>query len=122
SEGRRQDGRDQGFARGHGFPTAGRNRCDPRGTPGRCEAGRRRRGAKQSMSTVAQTTATAAMTGNSALGPVKRIDAGVLNVVYAEAGPSNGRTVILFPCRLPITYCRTHRGGGATSATHRPRH
>ncbi|TMF23678.1 MAG: alpha/beta hydrolase [Chloroflexi bacterium] len=47
------------------------------------------------MSTVAQTTATAAMTGNSALGPVKRIDAGVLNVVYAEAGPSNGRTVIL---------------------------
>ncbi len=47
------------------------------------------------MSTVAQTTATAATTGNSALGPVKRIDAGVLNVVYAEAGPSNGRTVIL---------------------------
>ena len=47
------------------------------------------------MSTVAQTTATAATTGNSALGPLKRIDAGVLNVGYAEAGPSNGRTVIL---------------------------
>src|SRR6202048_5514361 len=47
------------------------------------------------MSTVAQTTATAATTGNSALGPLKRIDAGVLTVGYAEAGPSNGRTVIL---------------------------
>src|ERR1700680_4550594 len=47
------------------------------------------------MSTVAQTTATAATTGNSALGPLKCIDAGVLNVGYAEAGPSNGRTVIL---------------------------
>jgi len=32
---------------------------------------------------------------NGALGPLKHIDAGVLNVGYAEAGPSNGRTVIL---------------------------
>jgi len=48
------------------------------------------------MSTVAQTTATAGTTGNSALGPLKQINAGVLNVGYAEAGPSNGRTVILF--------------------------
>ena len=47
------------------------------------------------MSTVAQTTATAATTGNSALGPLKHIDAGVLNVGYAEAGPSSGPTVIL---------------------------
>src|SRR6202022_1983710 len=47
------------------------------------------------MSTVAQTTATAATTGNSALGPLTHIDAGVLNVGYAEAGPSSGRTVIL---------------------------
>src|ERR1700724_635619 len=47
------------------------------------------------MSTVAQTTATAATTGNSALGPLKRIDAGVLNVGYAEVGPNDGRTVIL---------------------------
>jgi|ERR1700694_864133 len=47
------------------------------------------------MSTVAQTTATSATTGNSALGPLKHIDAGVLNVGYAEAGPSNGRPVIL---------------------------
>src|SRR3989441_9622164 len=47
------------------------------------------------MSTVAQTTATAGTTGSSALGPIKHIDAGVLNVGYAEAGPRNGRTVIL---------------------------
>jgi pimeloyl-ACP methyl ester carboxylesterase len=49
----------------------------------------------ETMSTVAQTTATAATNGNSALAPLKQIDAGVLNVGYAEAGPSNGRTVIL---------------------------
>jgi pimeloyl-ACP methyl ester carboxylesterase len=47
------------------------------------------------MSTVAQTVATAGTTENSALGSLKQIDAGVLNVGYAEAGPSNGRTVIL---------------------------
>src|ERR1700737_1229883 len=47
------------------------------------------------MSTVAQTTATAGTTGNSALGSLKHIDAGVLNVGYAEAGPSNGQPVIL---------------------------
>src|SRR6202048_1505612 len=47
------------------------------------------------MSTVAQPAATAAMTGNSALGSLKHIDAGVLNVGYAEAGPSSGPTVIL---------------------------
>jgi pimeloyl-ACP methyl ester carboxylesterase len=47
------------------------------------------------VSTVAQTTATAATTGNSTLGSLKHIDAGLLNVGYAEAGPSSGRPVIL---------------------------
>jgi pimeloyl-ACP methyl ester carboxylesterase len=47
------------------------------------------------VSTVAPTTATATTTGNSALGPLKQIDAGVLNVGYAEAGPSSGPSVIL---------------------------
>jgi len=47
------------------------------------------------MSTVAPTTATAATTEDSALGSLKYIDAGVLNVGYAEAGPSGGSTVIL---------------------------
>jgi len=47
------------------------------------------------MSTVAPTTATAATTGDSALGSLKHIDAGVLNIGYAEAGPSGSPTVIL---------------------------
>jgi pimeloyl-ACP methyl ester carboxylesterase len=32
---------------------------------------------------------------NTSLGPLKQIDAGVLNVGYAEAGPANGQVVIL---------------------------
>src|SRR5262245_57612142 len=32
---------------------------------------------------------------NTSLGPLKQIDAGVLNVGYAEAGPANGAPVIL---------------------------
>jgi pimeloyl-ACP methyl ester carboxylesterase len=32
---------------------------------------------------------------NTSPGPLKQIDAGVLNVGYAEAGPANGRIVIL---------------------------
>ena len=32
---------------------------------------------------------------NMSFGPVKQIDAGVLNVGYAEAGPANGPAVIL---------------------------
>jgi pimeloyl-ACP methyl ester carboxylesterase len=32
---------------------------------------------------------------NTSFGPVKQIDAGVLNVAYAEAGPANGPPVIL---------------------------
>src|SRR3979411_2684707 len=47
------------------------------------------------MSTVAQTTATAGAPGNSPLGALKQIDAGVLNVGSAEAGPSSGPTVFL---------------------------
>src|SRR5689334_5611682 len=47
------------------------------------------------MSTVAHTSASAATAAKSSLGPLKQIDAGVLNVGYVEAGPSNGRNVIL---------------------------
>src|SRR5262245_29875744 len=32
---------------------------------------------------------------NTSFGPLKRIDAGLLNVAYAEAGPTNGEPVIL---------------------------
>src|SRR5215213_7658188 len=32
---------------------------------------------------------------NNSFGPVKQIDAGLLNVGYVEAGPANGRPVIL---------------------------
>ena len=47
------------------------------------------------MSTVPQTTVTPPTTANTSLGPLKQIDAGVLNVAYAEGGPSSGPTVIL---------------------------
>ncbi|WP_063043557.1 alpha/beta fold hydrolase [Nocardia pseudovaccinii] len=53
-------------------------------------------------STTASVTSTAANPGlragsgaNTALGPIKQIDAGVLNVGYAEFGPSTGQPVIL---------------------------
>ena len=39
--------------------------------------------------------APAATTKNTSFGSLKQIDAGVLNVGYAEAGPSNGRAVLL---------------------------
>ena len=32
---------------------------------------------------------------NTSFGPVRQIDAGLLNVGYVEAGPANGRPVIL---------------------------
>ena len=32
---------------------------------------------------------------NTSFGPLKQIDAGVLNVGYAEAGPANGKPVVL---------------------------
>ena len=32
---------------------------------------------------------------NTSLGPLKQIDAGVLNIGYAEAGPTNGPAVLL---------------------------
>src|SRR5258708_14187087 len=39
---------------------------------------------------------TAIKTGrNTSFGPMKQIDAGVLNVGYAEAGPGNGPVVVL---------------------------
>ena len=41
------------------------------------------------------TAATAAGPGKGSLGPVKQIDAGALNVGYAEVGPANGRPVVL---------------------------
>jgi pimeloyl-ACP methyl ester carboxylesterase len=47
------------------------------------------------MSTVGQRTVTTPTTANTSLGPLKQIDAGVLNVGSAEAGPVNGPTVLL---------------------------
>src|SRR5580658_10190040 len=51
----------------------------------------------------AQTTQADAANGNmnkpgtnTSFGPLKQINAGVLNVSYAEAGPSDGPVVILF--------------------------
>jgi pimeloyl-ACP methyl ester carboxylesterase len=40
-------------------------------------------------------TVTSNLPANSSFGPVKQIDAGLLNVGYVEAGPANGRPVIL---------------------------
>src|SRR5262245_27293363 len=37
----------------------------------------------------------AGRTGNTSFGPLKQIDADLLNVGYAEAGPADGRPVIL---------------------------
>ena len=50
------------------------------------------------MSTIkeAKLAATAPVPGmNKAFGPLKQADAGVLNIGYAEVGPSNGRLVVL---------------------------
>src|SRR3982750_1858725 len=35
------------------------------------------------------------VSGSTSFGPVKQIDAGLLNVGYVEAGPANGRSVVL---------------------------
>src|SRR5262245_45413484 len=43
----------------------------------------------------AQSTPRAAAAGNASFAPVKQINAGVLNVGYAEAGPANGKPVVL---------------------------
>jgi len=54
-------------------------------------------GTQLSIPALAQ-TATAGAPGSSSnisLGPIKQIDAGVLNVGYAESGPANGPVVIL---------------------------
>src|SRR5262245_47789671 len=42
-----------------------------------------------------QVRATPAKSPSGSLGPVKQINAGVLNVGYAEIGPADGRAVIL---------------------------
>ena len=46
-------------------------------------------------SAAAETTAVIALGTNTSFGPLKQIDAGVLNVGYAEAGPADGPPVIL---------------------------
>jgi len=43
----------------------------------------------------AETEAPKSSASNASFGPIKQIDAGVLNVGYAEAGPSNGPVAIL---------------------------
>jgi pimeloyl-ACP methyl ester carboxylesterase len=43
----------------------------------------------------AETDAPKSSASNASFGPIKQIDAGVLNVGYAEAGPSNGPVAIL---------------------------
>ncbi|WBL79570.1 alpha/beta hydrolase [Bradyrhizobium xenonodulans] len=43
----------------------------------------------------AETEAAKSSASNTSFGPIKQIDAGVLNVGYAEAGPSNGPVAIL---------------------------
>ncbi len=42
-----------------------------------------------------QTSSTPPKPKNTSLGPIKQIDAGLLNVGYAEAGPANGPAVVL---------------------------
>ena len=37
---------------------------------------------------------------HTSLGPIKQIDAGLLNIGYAEAGPANGTSVILLHLSL----------------------
>jgi len=45
---------------------------------------------------VKASSSTSSLNDSGSLGPIKQIDAGVLNVGYLEAGPSNGKPVILF--------------------------
>jgi len=45
--------------------------------------------------TLAETKGMSSLPANDSFGPIKQIDAGLLNVGYAEAGPANGRPVIL---------------------------
>ena len=49
---------------------------------------------------------------NTSFGPLKQIDAGLLNVGYAEAGPANGPSVILLrDWRRSILYERKRDSG-----------
>jgi len=50
--------------------------------------------AQSKKTNAARATSTKSRT-NTSFGPLKQIDAGLLNVGYAEAGPANGRPVIL---------------------------
>jgi len=45
--------------------------------------------------TLAETKGMSNLPANDSFGPIKQIEAGLLNVGYAEAGPANGRPVIL---------------------------
>src|SRR5438445_13266769 len=45
----------------------------------------------------AESDAPRSSASNASFGPIKQIDAGVLNVGYAEAGPANGPVAILLP-------------------------
>ena len=49
----------------------------------------------EAQSSSARTTAPAGARTNTSFGPVRQIDAGVLNVGYVEAGPADGTPVIL---------------------------
>src|ERR1700737_761697 len=64
------------------------------------------------MSSVAPTAGTGGTMRDSPRGPLKQIDAGVLNVGYAEAGPSSGPTALLlhgWPYDLHSFVDVTHR-------------
>src|SRR6202051_2492739 len=41
---------------------------------------------------------------HTSFGPLKQIDAGLLNVGYAEAGPANGPAVLLLRCWPYVIY------------------
>src|SRR2546428_11934271 len=53
-------------------------------------------GKRMSANTEAKQAAMALAPGtNTAFGPLQQVDAGLLNIGYAEAGPSGGRAVVL---------------------------
>ena len=69
------------------FGTAGRNHCR---RPIRLDHPGKREGARTKRALPATKPGT-----NTSFGPLKQIDAGVLNIGYAEAGPADGPAVIL---------------------------
>jgi pimeloyl-ACP methyl ester carboxylesterase len=54
----------------------------------------------------AETTMTTAAGTDASFGPLKQVDAGLLSVGYAEAGPADSPAVIL----LHGVHAQTHRG------------